>query len=108
MLTSAEFAQLLAATAQPVTWTQAKAPHATANVRAIVASTAKAQENIANAYGVNGRSFQFAANALPVPPEKFDVITDAEGNRYVLDAVVVHQARGTGAITSHTCFAKGR
>jgi hypothetical protein len=108
MLLAGEFASILAALGQPVTWTQAKAPHATATIRAVVQSTAKSQEAIVNAYGINGRSFQVAAGATVSPPEKFDVFTDAQGNRFVIDTVVEHQARGAGASTSFTCYCRGK
>lgn len=108
MLTAAEFSRALALLGVPVTWTQAKAPNATESIRAIVQSTAKAQEAIVNAFGVNGVSIQVAADALPTAPEKFDSFTDANGARHVIDTVVKHEARGSGALVNFTCYAKGK
>ena len=61
-----------------------------------------------NAFGVNGVSIQLAADALPIAPEKFDTFTDTNGARHVVDTVVKHEARGTGAAVSFTCYAKGK
>ena len=108
MLTAAEFKQLLANTGRLLVWVQAKPAHASASVQGIVQSTAKAQESIVNAFGVNGTSVQIAADALPIPPEKFDSFIDGNGTRYVIDTVVKHEARGTGAAVSFTCYAKGK
>lgn len=108
MLTAAEFAQLLKHTGKPVTWVQAKPAHASATVQAVVQSTAKAQESIVNAFGVNGVSIQVAADALPMPPEKFDSFVDPLGARHVVDTVVKHEARETGAAVHYTCYCKGK
>lgn len=108
MLTAPEFKQLLNVTGKTLAWTQAKEPRATLNVICILQSTSKAAEVIVNAFGINGTSIQLAADALPVPPEKFDTFTDANGHRYVIDVVIPHEARGTGALVSFTCYSKGK
>jgi hypothetical protein len=108
MLTLGEFKELLAATGSPVTFTKVKAPSVTTSIRAIVQSTSKASEAILNSFGVNGVGFQIAADALDVPPEKFDVIVDADGHRHVIETVVTHHARGAGLPSSYSLYAKGR
>lgn len=105
---ASEFAMLLQVTGRPVTFHQIKPPQAVTNVRAIVQSNIKSSEAIVNAYGVGGRTIQIAANALPTPPEKFDIVTDANGERWVLELVVPKHAEGSGAVVSYTCFSKGR
>ena len=108
MLTLAEFRTLLAQTGRQVTWHQAKAPQTVQAVQAIVSSTSKAPEMIVNAFGINGWQCQVAAADLPVPPEKFDQFTDADGERYTIDIVIPKHQRGTGLVVSFTCYAKGR
>lgn len=108
MLTAAEFKQLLNVTGKGMTWTQAKEPHATQALTVILQSTSKSQEAIVNAFGINGTSIQLAADALPVPPEKFDTFVDMNGHRYVVDVVIPHEARGTGAHSHFTCYSKGK
>lgn len=106
MLSAAQFASLLSVTGEPVTWEQAKPPQATQQVRAIVQSLSRAPENIVNAYGIDARSIQVAAGT--VAPEKFDQFIDGQGNRYTVDLVIEHRERGTGALISFTCYAKGK
>lgn len=108
MLTAAEFAKNLSVLGKPVTWEQAKPPHATASLSGILQSTAKTQEAMVNAFGVNGVSIQVAASDFPVAPEKFDTFTDANGHRYVIDTVVPHESRGSGLLVSFTCYSKGK
>lgn len=108
MLTPAEFRILLAQTGRQVTWHQAKAPQQTKAVQAIVSSTSTSAEAIVNAYGLNSYTFQISASDLPVPPEKFDQISDADGERHTVDLVIPHHQRGTGLVVSFTCYAKGR
>lgn len=109
MLTLTEFKMLAKATGQPVTWTQAKAPNATATIaRAIVQSTAKATESIINAYGVNGTSIQFSVADVPVEPEKFDAVVNATGERFVINDVIKHFERQSGALIYFTCYSKGK
>jgi hypothetical protein len=108
MLTLSEFKQLLAVTGSPITFTKVKVPSVTVNTRAIVQSTSKAPDAIINSFGVNGVGFQIAADALATPPEKFDTIVDADGHRYVVEAVVAHHSRGAGTPSSYSLYAKGR
>jgi hypothetical protein len=110
VLTEQEFRALLSVTGEPVVWKQAKAPQATANVRAIVqtiGSVKSAEEVIVNAYGVTGRSIQVAARDLPVAPEKFDEIT-CQGERYIIETVLPQHSRQTGTITYFLLYSKGR
>jgi hypothetical protein len=110
VLTEQEFRALLSATGEPVTWTQTKAPQATAAVVAIVqtlGSVKGADETIVNAYGVSGRSIQIAARDLPVAPEKFDVIT-CQGERFVIETVLAQHSRQTGTIAYFLLYVKGR
>lgn len=109
MLTLAEFRLLANATGQPVTFTQAKAPNASASIsRAIVQSTRKSAEAIIQAYGVNGISVQVAADDVPVEPIKFDSFLLANGDRFVIDTVITHSERTSGVDTHYTCYCKGR
>jgi endonuclease III len=108
MLTIAEFKQLLAVTGSSVTFTKVKAPSVTTSIRAIMQSTSKAPEAIINSFGVNGVGFQIAADALDTPPEKFDVVVDTDGHRYVIETVVTHHSRGSGTPSSYSMYAKGR
>lgn len=108
MLTLAEFRTLANATGIPAVWEQAQAPNQTAAIgKAIVQSTSKAAEPIVNAYGVNGKSIQVAAADLPTAPLKFDAFV-VQGNRYVIDTVIEHKERGTGAVIHYTCYSRGR
>lgn len=109
MLTVAEFALLAAETGEPITWNPAKQTHAPqAIARAIVQSTSKSSEAIINAYGVNGVSVQIAVTDLPTPPLKFDEFTTADNEKFVVDTVIEHKARGVGSISSYTCYCKGK
>lgn len=109
MLTEAEFLMLLAATGEPIVWKQAKPPHATASVRAIVQSigASRSDDIIVNAFGVTGRSIQIAARDIPVEPEKFDEIT-CQGEKYILETVMPQHSRQTGTITYFLCYSKGK
>lgn len=109
MLTEQEFLALLAVTGEPVAWRQAKAPNATANVKAIVQTigSSRSEEVIVNSFGVTGRSIQIAARDLPVAPEKFDEIT-CQGERHILEAVLPQHSRQTGTITYFLCYSKGK
>lgn len=107
MLTGGEFNYLLSATGEPVTFTQAKAPQATYSVRAIVQDLSKAPEAIVNAYGISGKSIQFGVAGFTVPPEKFDAITRANGERITIDLVLPQGERGTGAIIYYLAYGKG-
>lgn len=107
MLTPAEFNTLLAVTGEPVSLTQAKPPQASYNIRAIVQDMTKAPENIVNAYGLSGKSFQFPASGFAVPPEKFDTVVRANGDRYTLDVVNAELQRGSGAVSYYIAYAKG-
>lgn len=108
MLTLNEFKTIVNVQGKPLTWAQAKPPHATASVKGIVQGTSRSPENIVNAFGINGTSIQVAVDALPVAPEKFDVFTNANGERFVVDMVDKKEARGTGAPVSFTCYSKGK
>ena len=106
MLKAAEFRQLLDATGQMVEHHQAKPPSAVTNVKAIVQSTSKAAEAIVNTYGVNGFSLQISA--LDLTPSKLDQFVLATGERLTIADVVPHHERGSGTLSSFTCFVKGR
>jgi hypothetical protein len=107
VLTAAEFNQLATLTGEPVDFIQAKPPNITRKVQGIVASTSKAAETIVNAFGVSGTSVQVAAAIFVPPPEKFDIFILQNGKRIVIDTVIAHAARGSGVVTSYTCYAKG-
>jgi hypothetical protein len=108
MLTANEFLQLAQMTGEPVTFTQTKPPQATIAVPyAILSSLSKAAEPIVNAFGISGFSIQVPAALFAVPPEKFDVIVDTRGKRHVVEHVVLHTARGSGAPVSYTLYSKG-
>lgn len=110
MLTAAEFSQLAALTGEPVTFAQVKPPKAQVAIsRAIVQDLSRAPEIIVNTYGPNGKSIQIAAADLGgTVPEKFDVITRANGERYVIDLVNQEHARVTGAVTYYVAYCKGK
>lgn len=108
MLSAAEFSRLRDVLGSPITWTQAKAPNASASCSGIIDSVRNAPEKIVQAYGVDGWQIQVLASDLPAPPVKFDTIEDGSGRRFVLDDVVAHKERGTGATVHYTCYAKGR
>lgn len=106
MLTLPEFQALVAALGEPVTFRQAKAPNATYSISAIVQDMSKAPEAIVNAYGLAGRSVQFAISGFAVMPEKFDQITRANGERITLDLVNQHSTRNSGAIAYVVAYGK--
>jgi hypothetical protein len=109
MLTLSEFLRLADETGEPITWEPAKQTSAPVAIeKAIVQSTSKSSEAIVNAYGVNGVSVQIAVNALPEAPQKFDTITTAESERFIVDTVIKHKERGNGAVSSYTCYCKGK
>lgn len=108
MLTAGEFGQLLAIVGEPVTFHQAKAPQAVQAIRAIVQSNAKAPDSVINSFGVNGRTVQMAAAGFAVPPEKFDWVTLANGERWVFEMVDPQHERGSGAITYWIGYCKGK
>lgn len=106
MLTAPEFSRLLGVFGETVEVHQTKAPKKTYNIKAIVQSTSKAHEQIVQAYGVNGMSFQFAA--VDHVPDRLDTIVLSGGEKYTIDSVVKHFERGTGKLASTTCYCKGR
>lgn len=108
MLTAAEFRILLQYHGSPLVWEQAKPPGQTAQLQGMVDSVRNAPEKIVNAYGVDGWQVQIAASDLPLAPAKFDVFTDSEGGKFVIEEVVAHKQRGSGAVVHYTCYAKGR
>lgn len=107
MLTPAEFSTLLSVHGEPVVLTRAKAPQGPVNLRAIIQNTARAPENVVNAYGLTGRTVQFLASAMAVPPEKFDTVTRATGEEITLDLVEPVHQRGTGSVSYYVAYAKG-
>ena len=107
MLTAAEFTQLLNATGVTVSHRQAKPPHTVTQVKVVPGSVDKRSETLVNAYGVNGRTIELLASALPTPPEKMDQITFG-GEKYTVSDVVPMHERGTGSIISYLMFMKGR
>ena len=106
MLLATEFRQLLNAMGEPAEVHMAKPPKTVTKTTAIVQSTSKAHESIVQAYGVDGKSFQFAA--ADVVPSRLDQIVLATGERYTIDSVVKHFERGSGALSSVTAYVKGR
>ena len=106
MLTATEFQTLINITGEPVEVHQAKPPKTVSKVPAIVQSTSKSHETIVAAYGLGGKSFQFAS--ADVVPTRLDQIILASGERFTIDEVVKHYERGTGALSSTTCYCKGR
>ena len=106
MLTLAEFNAIIAAVGEPVTFRQAKAPNATYSINAIVQDMGRAPEAIANAYGLTGRSVQFAITGFAVAPEKFDQITRASGEKIILDLVNREATRGSGAVAYVVAYGK--
>lgn len=109
MLSLDEFKQLLAASnPQWADFRMAKAPGTVTPVMVLVSGTSRERsEVIVNAFGVNGVSFQIAADALPTAPEKFDAI-EINAHKYVIDMVVEKRCRRTGAVSSFTMYAKGK
>ena len=107
MLTATEFNALLDVAGEPVTYRQAKSPQATYSIRAIVQDMSRAPEAIVNAYGLAGRSVQFIGQGFAVPPEKFDSVTRANGERITLDLVNPQLQRGTGTVAYHVAYGKG-
>lgn len=108
MLTAAEFSQLLGVLGEPVTLRQAKAPNATFQVMAIVQDTSKLGEAVVNAYGISGKQVQLAASTLSIVPEKFDIVTRANGERLVFDTVNIEHTRGSGAVAYYIAYSKGK
>lgn len=105
MLTRAEFSMLLSATSVAAVWTEAKAPHRTANLRAIVAPVNKDDQALVNALGVNAHTVQFLASDLPVAPVKFDSIA-AGGKTHIFDTVIEQHERGNGTLVYYICHSK--
>lgn len=106
MLLAAEFQSLLNMVGEPVEVHQSKPPQTVSKVKSIVQSNSKSHETIVAAYGLGGKSFQFAA--ADVVPTRLDQIILASGERFTIDEVVKHYERGTGALSSTTCYCKGR
>lgn len=106
MLAPAEFKVVLDAVGEPVEVHMAKPPATVTKAKSIMQSTSKAHESIVAAYGVGGKSFQFAAT--DVVPNRLDQILLTSGERFTIDEVVKHFERGTGTLTSTTCYVKGR
>lgn len=106
MLAPAEFKVILDAVGEPVEVHMAKPPKTVSKVKAVMQSTSKAHESIVAAYGVGGKSFQFAAT--DVVPNRLDQVILNSGERFTIDEVVKHFERGTGTLTSTTCYVKGR
>lgn len=106
MLLANEFQQLLNMVGEPVEVHMAKPPKTVTKAKSIVQSTSKAHESIVQAYGVDGKSFQFAASEIV--PVRLDQIVLATGEKYTIDSVVKHFERGTGNLASVTCYVKGR
>lgn len=109
MLLATEFRQLLNTMGEPAEVHMAKPPKTVTKTTAIVQSVksnSKAHESIVQAYGVDGKSFQFAA--ADVVPSRLDQIVLATGERYTIDSVVKHFERGSGALSSVTAYVKGR
>ena len=106
MLIASEFRQLLNVVGQTIEHHQAKPPQTVTNVKAIVQSTSKAAEAVVNTYGVNGFSIQ--VSALDLTPLKLDQFVLATGERLTIADVVPHHERGTGKLSSFTCYVKGK
>lgn len=106
MLLASEFATLLNTVGEPVTVHMAKPPKTVTKAKAIVQSTSKAHEAIVQAYGVDGKSFQFAA--VDIVPNRLDQIHLASGEKYTIDEVVKHFERGSGNLAHCTAYCKGR
>lgn len=108
MLTAAEFNVLLSQVGSPVTFQQAKPPNTTIALNAIIQPISRSEEALINAFGLTGRSIQFAVSALGgIVPEKFDRVV-VGGETFVLESVVPHHARGTGALTYYVGYSKGK
>lgn len=109
MLIASEFAELKKHLGQQMTWTQAKDPQQTQVVdKVILQSTKRENDQIVNAYGINGISLQFDAVDLPIKPEKFDAVVDLQGVKYIIDLVITHRSRADGSVVSYTCYCKGK
>lgn len=105
MLTRAEFSMLLSATSVAAVWTEAKAPHRTANLRVILAPIDKSDEVLVNAYGIGGHTIQFLADALPVAPLKLDAVASG-GKSHIIGTVVEQHERGNGTLVYYICHCK--
>jgi len=109
VLIKSEFVELKKHLGQQMTWTQAKAPQQTAVVdKVIFQSTKRENDQIVNAYGINGVSLQFDADDLPIKPEKFDSVLDLQGVKFIIDLVIIHRSRVDGSVVSYTCYCKGK
>ena len=102
MLSAGEFNQLVNAIGINAIWHQAKADTDTP-VKVVFSIISKKEETLVNAYGINGVQIQVAATATPIKFDEFKV----NGESYTVDDVVPKHERGTGTITSYTCYARG-
>jgi hypothetical protein len=108
MLTNAEFNQLLAVVGEPVTFHQVKAPQAVVAGRAIIQSNSKAADAIISSFGVTGQSIQMPVSMFAVPPEKFDYVVRANGERLVFEMVDARVERGSGMASYYVGYSKGK
>ena len=100
MLTAADHAAMLAGYENnidllgvPATWTQTKAPMATADVLVGFKSATWRDEELINAYGIGAKVFTIKVSDIPVV-EKFDRITIGD-ERYTIDSVMPVYLNGT-------------
>ena len=105
MLTRPEFSALLNVTSVAAVWTEAKPPHRTANIRAIIAPIDKSFEVLVNSYGIEGLTIQFLADAIPTAPAKFDAVA-AGGKSHVIESVIEQRERGSDTLIYYVCHCK--
>lgn len=77
-------------------------------VRFMLRHAGNRDEAIANAYGVNAQvlTFAHAAPFTSQPPEKFDYVVHAGGERYVFDAVLPRQV--DDIVIGWTAYVRGK
>jgi hypothetical protein len=107
MLTPQEFTQLREVLGVPVTFTSAKPPSVTKNLKAIVQPINSRDEGLINSYGVGAKTIQILASDLSIAPLKFDTVM-CQNERLVIDTVVNQYVRGNGSISFYLCYVKGK
>lgn len=107
MLTPAEFTQLRFVLGVPVTFSSAKPPSVSKEIDAIVQPINSRDEGLINSYGVGAKTIQILASDLPIAPLKFDTVICA-GERMVIDTVVAHNTRNSGAVCFYLCYVQGK
>ena len=86
-------------------WRQAKAPHATATLKAHVRTFTGDESEMVNAYGETGAAIYIDPATVPITPEKFDKVTL---NDMVYTIGAVHPMYGfNNSLLYYMCYARG-